>query len=74
VSRADNLNRAAKLIRRLSDIRGGLDEFDGVSLDDIAFDCLMVANQEKMREKLDAALIPDKVVEMHGYSRKVPCG
>lgn len=67
-SRAENLNRAAKLIRRMADI-GGPGDFEGVSLSDIAHDCAMAAGEEKVREKV--AELTENVVYLDTFSRKV---
>lgn len=67
-SRAENLNRAAKLIRRMADV-GGPGDFEGVSLLDIATDCAMAAGEETVRERV--AELTENVVYMDTFSRKV---
>lgn len=71
-SRADNLNRAAKVIRRFAQIEGGPSEFEGISLMDIAHDCAMAAADEKLYERVAQSFArADNVVDLHSYSRRV---
>ena len=69
-SRAENLNRAAKIIRRLAVIEGP-DDFEGVPLLDIAADCTLAAAEEKLYEKLSELALPDNVVPFPGHSMRV---
>ncbi len=81
-SHFENLNRAARLLRRIADI-GEVSEFEGVSMIEIVGDVLMAANAVHIREEVDALLAfrcsPDEsagmaeVIELQGYSRKAPC-
>ncbi len=72
---ADNLQRAARLIRRMAEIRGGPDEFEGVRLTDIAVDCVLAAHAERVRELADRFARPapasDNVIPIDTFSRKV---
>lgn len=68
-SRAENLNRAAKILRSLADIQGPHAEFEGVSYLDLAHDCSMAAGEEMMREKV--AALSENVVYLDTFSRKV---
>ena len=69
-SRAENLNRAAKIIRRLAVIEGP-DDFEGVPLLDIAADCTLAAAEEKLYESLSAMTLPDNVVPFPRHSMRV---
>ncbi len=81
-SHFENLNRAARLLRRIADV-GEVSEFEGVSMVEIVGDVLMAANAVHVREEVDALLAfrcsPDEsagmaeVVELQNYSRKAPC-
>ena len=68
---AENLGRAARMLKRLDDI-GGPSELEGVSLKEIIADVLEAQNRAFLDEairRLDDK--PDNVIEMWDYSRKV---
>lgn len=68
---AENLGRAARMLKRLDDI-GGPSELEGVSIKEIVGDILEAQNRaflDEMFKQLDDK--PDNVVEMWGHSRKV---
>ena len=72
----DNLNRAARLLRRIADV--GPSEFEGVTLTEIVGDVLMAAHNVQTREMADVfRCVPDEsagmaeVHELHEHSKKV---
>lgn len=71
---AENLGRAARMLKRLDDI-GGPSELEGVSIKEIVGDILEAQNRAFMDEALRRvsleSSLPDNVVELHGFSRKV---
>lgn len=71
---ADNLGRAARLLKRIGDIEGP-SEFEGVALTEIVGDVLMAQNRAYMDEAMRRAAgeLPDNVVLLDSYSRRVPC-
>lgn len=68
---ADNLGRAARMLKRLEDI-GGPSELEGVSLKEIIGDVLEAQNRAFMAEAVErVSSLPSNVVELHGFARKV---
>jgi hypothetical protein len=68
---------SARAIRRLDDA-GGIAQFEGVALREIAAECATVAHEtriEELREQIlgggSLGAQVDNVVELHGYSRRV---
>lgn len=78
---AENLGRAARLLRRIASIEGGPNEFEDVPLETIIEDVLtaqMAAYADAALGRTFACDIDEsaglaEVVELNGYSRKVPC-
>ena len=80
-SYVDNLGRAARLLSRIADIKGPA-EFEGVTIKEIVGDVLMAAHEARVRDverRLTFRCEPDEsagmaeVVELRGYSKRVPC-
>ena len=67
---AENLGRAARMLKRLDDI-GGPSELEGVSIKEIVGDILEAQNRAFVEEALRRSVLPDNVVDLHGFSRKV---
>jgi hypothetical protein len=64
---AENLGRAARMLKRLDDI-GGPSELEGVSLKEIIGDVLEAQNRAFMAEAMDrVGLSPSNVVDMHSW-------
>ena len=74
----ENLNRAARLLRRIGDA-GGVSEFEGVTLTEIVGDVLMAAHLVRTSELGDALVYRcnpmlaelAEVVDLHDFSKKV---
>lgn len=73
---AANLGRAARMLKRLDDI-GGPSEIEGVSLKEIVGDVLEAQNRAFREEAMYRlgleATLPDNVIQLDTYSRRVPC-
>lgn len=77
---ADNLGRAARILKRLADLEGPA-QFEGVRLKDIIGDVLAAQNAAYMAAAVDRTFACNvdesagmaDVVELQGYSRKVIC-
>lgn len=76
---AANLGRAARLLKRLSNVIGP-DEFEGVKVKEIIGDVLMAQNRAYMENALerfqcdiDESAGMAEVHEIHGHSKRVPC-
>jgi len=74
---AENLGRAARMLKRLDDI-GGPSELEGVPLKEIIDDVLTAQNHAFMDEAIgrirverDTTPLPENVVVFDHYSRKV---
>jgi hypothetical protein len=71
VTRAENLRRAASILRR---IEHDVPRFEGVDLRDIYHDVMAIAREEQIRElsaQITLQHAPDNVVSLDTYSRKV---
>lgn len=76
----ENLGRAVRLLRRLSDL--GQTEYEGATLTEIVGDVLMAQHQAITQEAVDRVAFRcnvdesagmAEVYELHSHSRKVPC-
>jgi hypothetical protein len=71
VNRAENLRRAASILRR---IEHDVPRFEGVELRDIYHDVMAIAREEHIRElsaQITLQHASDNVVSLHDYSKRV---
>lgn len=76
---ADNLGKAARLLKRISEI-GGPDEFEGVPIAELAHDVVTAQRQAYMSEaynrsgfacNVDESAGMAEIVELQNYSKRV---